>query len=71
MKKILIAAIVASAGLMFFETSNAVPMYAGGQPLICKTAIDTVPAKRKDTSWNRKKYPDTTQMPKRDTARMH
>ena len=71
MKKIIVTAIIALAGIGFFEASNAGPFYLGDQPGINKNVRDTVPGQRRDTSWNKKKYPDTTHMPKRDSARTH
>ncbi|MEO5684870.1 MAG: hypothetical protein ABIQ88_19665 [Chitinophagaceae bacterium] len=70
MKKIIITSVIAIMGVGFLEASNAGPVNLQGQPVISKTALDTIPNKRKDTSWNKKKYPDTTHMPKRDTTKL-
>ena len=71
MKKIIVTSIIALSGIVFLEVSNAGVVYSGNQPVVTKMPTDTIPGQRRDSTWNRKKYPDTTHMPKRDSVRTH
>ncbi len=72
MKKIIISASIAFASIAIVQ--------AAGTPTVSEQTVsssqqqfaqDTVPRQRRDSSWNnKKKYPDTTQRHKRDTAKV-
>jgi hypothetical protein len=71
MKKTILSAMFAVTAVAFVAASDASPV-TGHYDQQAVITNDTIPGqhRKKDSSWNRKKYPDTTQRNKKDTLRM-
>ena len=61
MKKIIVSAVFATAAFVFVQASDSPISVHHNQS--AAISYDTIPGqnKKRDSSWNRKKYPDTTQ----------
>ena len=69
MKKIIISSLIAAAVIGIGQVSAETGSNASYNSADKVYVQDTTPRRKKDSSWNKKKYPDTTHMPKRDSAK--